>query len=78
MLDSVILDTLKCVFFILFVISMAGGFVYFMDTIRECGMREELENLKDRVLMLEHQMSNNDGDDDGDDDDDEDLEDDGK
>ena len=73
MLDAVILDTLKCVFFILFVISMAGGFVYFMDTIRECGMREELENLKDRVRMLEHQMSNDDGDDD-----DEDLEDDGK
>lgn len=73
MLDAVILDTLKCVFFILFVISMAGGFVYFMDTIRECGMREELENLKDRVRMLEHQMSNDDGDDY-----DEDLEDDGK
>lgn len=74
MLDSVILDTLKCVFFILFVVSMAGGFVYFIDTIRECSMRGELERLKERVWMLEHKSLL----DDDDDDDDEDLEDDGK
>ena len=68
MLDSVILDTFKCVFFILFVVSMAGGFVYFIDTIRDCGMREELERLKERVWMLEHRMSNDDDDDDDEDD----------
>ena len=74
MLDSVILDTFKCVFFILFVVSMAGGFVYFIDTIRECSMRSELERLKERVWMLEHKSLL----DDGDDDDDDDSEDDGK
>lgn len=74
MLDSVILDTFKCVFFILFVVSMAGGFVYFIDTIRECSMRSELESLKERVWLLEHKSLL----DDGDDDDDEDSEDDGK
>lgn len=69
MIDSVILDTFKCVFFILFVVSMAGGFSYFLDMIRECGLRNEIERLERRVLELEIRSACDQEDDDDDEDD---------
>lgn len=54
MIDTVVTDVFKCVFFIMLVFSMAGGLVYFMEMLRGNSMINEIERLKERVWVLEH------------------------
>lgn len=68
---EIIGDIFKCVFGIMLVVSIAGGFVYFVDILREVGIasyNERLRDIESRLNMCEDRLDDLENDDDDQDD----------